>query len=188
MSPPEPNRLGQPDHRAAHRGSQQCSTGNLDAWPSPERLGLLLGVSLPSTLVACSTTSHQARPRRTSCSRCAATYGAPLPRRASGLFFCLMWQRKAAIAHGVFARALQGAAAADATQYGYAFRRGAWDRGHALRAISKPPAALPPASERCASRDDATGRESAMRGRVETTVPEFGVPWYDCVQLLSVCL
>ena len=78
----------------------------------------------------------------------AATYGAPpAPPRVRAFFFCLMWQRKAAIAHGVFARALQGnAAAADATQYGYAFRAMVELGIAAMRSVQSQEAASGPAS------------------------------------------
>jgi len=53
----------------------------------------------------------------------AAVRGAPAaPPRVRAFFRTLMWQRKAAIAHGVYARALRGnAAASDASHYGQAF-------------------------------------------------------------------
>jgi len=48
---------------------------------------------------------------------------APPPPRVRAFFRVLMWQRKAAIAHGVYARALQGnAAAPDAARFGQAFQ------------------------------------------------------------------
>ena len=53
----------------------------------------------------------------------AAAAGRPVaPPTVRAFFRALMWQRKAAIAHGVYARALRGnAAARDASQYGLAF-------------------------------------------------------------------